>query len=197
MFLQFAIGTGAIDEHDGAVRWERAWQALRAVRTVQTEERQEEDPVAMFVESIPEVLASGMAHVAGRDGEVPQDVRDPAPLGWRRRTSVLYEERDGGFTETGSTHMPLGDLIGWVEGPQLWLLPAAAFKAVETLLRGQGKALPITAGTLGKRLRDAGHLIALGEDNRPGKLMKVGGQAIRVFVMRRDSRIDEAEGFPL
>ena len=197
MFIQFAVDLGAIGQDDGTALWDNSWSKLCATRTAQVAERREEDPVTMFIESIPEVLASGMAHVAGRDGEVPQDVGDPAPLGWRRRSSTFYEERGGDLTTVESTHMPLGDLIGWVDGGQLWLLPAAAFKAVETLLRGQGKALPITASTLGKRLRNAGQLLEPGEDGRPAKMVKVGGQAIRVFVMRRDCVLEEGEGVPL
>jgi hypothetical protein len=194
-FLAFAEEAGAIDADEHARRWETAWRALCAGAAAQGAEQREENPVPVFIEAVPAVLAGGMAHVAGRDGEAPQD-GDPSNLGWQKRSSRKVDMGDDGFVETETAWMPRGDRIGWVEGGQLWLLPAVAFKAVEMLLRGQGKAIAITAGTLGKRLRDAGWLLETGEDGRPAKVMKIGSAAVRVLVTDRDRVLGGKEEDP-
>lgn len=190
-FLAFAEEAGAIDAAERARQWETAWRALCAGAAAQGSEQREENPVPMFIEAIPEVLAAGMAHVAERDGEAPQD-GDPNILGWQKRLSRKVDVGgDGSYIESETAWMPQGDCIGWVAGGQLWLLPAVAFKAVEMLLRGQGKAIPITAGTLGKRLRDAGWLLETGEDKRPAKVVTIGGGTVRVLVISRDRVLGE------
>jgi hypothetical protein len=178
-FIEFAAAVGAIDEAGRKASWERAWRVLCEGATAQRAEQQEEDPVLMFVEAIPAVLVAGRAHVAGRDGEVPQGAGDE--YGWRRRTSTLREE-GGGYTEVSSTHQPLGNLIGWIEGGALWLLPDEAVGAVNKMLREQGRGIPVTVGTLAKRLRETGWTVDFTEGSNR-KSVKVGGSAYRVFAM--------------
>jgi Bifunctional DNA primase/polymerase, N-terminal len=196
MFLAFAVAAGAIDEADREVRWEAAWRGFCAAATAQGDEQREEDPVRVFVEAIPEVLAAGMAHVAGRDGEVPQD-GDPAALGWRKRSSPLYEQKDRETTDVGLTHQPVGNRIGWIEGEQLWLAPAASLSAVAQLIRAQGKVIPIGAVTLGKRLRDAGWLTRLGSSGSPTATVKLSGATQRVWVMARRRVLDKTTDEPI
>jgi hypothetical protein len=200
-FLNFAVDCGAIDAEGREALWQRARVKLGSGVESQREEQREEDPVAMFVEAIPVVLASGKAHVAGRDGEVPSDA-DAAGLGWQRRTSIYMHDRGNGEMEIGSSHLPLGNLIGWVDGEQLLLLPAPALQAVGQLLREQGKAIPVAAKTLGKRLRETGWLVELDKDGGAGKPVKICGTTVRVFVMSRHQVLDNeqvtipAEEFP-
>jgi hypothetical protein len=57
--------------------------------------------------------------------------------------------------------VPLGDCIGWVEGEDLYLEPAASFRAVQVALRDTGEDLAITEQTLRKRLQEKGLLVSV------------------------------------
>jgi hypothetical protein len=194
-FLRFAVEVGAIDEAERKRRLAIGWQKLCGGATAQGDELREDDPVTMFVEAIPTLLAAGRAHVSGRDGEVPQDGDDPNVLGWRRRVSTLHEAH-GCYTEVESTHQPLGDRIGWVEGGALWLLPDETIAAVNRMLREQGRGIPVSQRTLGRRLREAGWLVDFTEGSNC-KSVKVSGSAHRVFAMERGRVLEGASSAAL
>ena len=53
-----------------------------------------------------------------------------------------------------SAWMPQGDCIGWVEGEDVYLEPAAAFRQFQLAGRDAGECLPVTEQTLKRRLRE-------------------------------------------
>lgn len=57
--------------------------------------------------------------------------------------------------------------IGWVDGTDLYLEPEASFAEAQNLARIQGDSVPVTKGTLHKRLKDKGLLVS----TEPGKLL--------------------------
>jgi hypothetical protein len=58
-----------------------AAEALRSSAAAQETEQAQEDPVQMFVEAIPSVLAAGRAHLTNKDGTSPEEAPS---LGWRQ-----------------------------------------------------------------------------------------------------------------
>src|SRR5262249_28326096 len=129
----------------------------------------DEDPAEIFLDAVPTLLAAGRAHIASRNGGVPCD--KPATLGWRKR-------------EHGEewTWEPQGKRIGWVAEKQIWLLPDVAIGEVDAMLRDQGRGIRISRRTLGRRLREAGKLIAF-DDGTFTKVVRIDGSSQRVFVV--------------
>jgi hypothetical protein len=147
-FLAFAEDVGAITAADKDELLRRAWEALGEAAAAQTEHVQSAEPVGQFFRLLSAALASGRAHCAAQDGTVPES---PEAWGWRRH-------------ETGENH-PLewrcpGRRIGWVDGPNLYLEPEAAYAEAQDLARAQGDSLPISSQTLRKRLKDRGLLVS-------------------------------------
>jgi hypothetical protein len=60
----------------------------------------------------------------------------------------------------------LGERVGWVEKDNLYLLPEAAYAAVQKQGRDSGEPLTVTERTLRKRLHERGLLLSV-EDGRP------------------------------
>ncbi len=65
-----------------------------------------------------------------------------------------------------------GDQIGWIDeaGGNVYLNPAAAFKAVQEFNRSQGKNLPLTSKTLFRRLNEQGKLLSTDCDRNTKKI---------------------------
>jgi bifunctional DNA primase/polymerase-like protein/uncharacterized protein DUF927 len=177
----FARDVGAIEQDQGERWFETVRAELLDGARAQSVEQRQDDPVVIFIEAIPTVLAAGRVHVAGHDGEAPQ-VEEPSAYGWNRRSSLLSYGLSA--EEIGATHQPQGNRIGWVDGDALWLLPDPAIGAVNKMLSEQGRSLPVSRRTLGQRLRDSGWLTELGKDS-PAKPVKVMGVPQRVYVMSR------------
>jgi len=107
-------------------------------------------------ELLSTAIASGRAHVAGLEGGEPEE---PGAWGWRHATVGTgdYEREEW---------RPLGERVGWVEKESLYLLPEAAYAAVQKQGQDSGEPLTITERTLRKRLHERGLLLSV-EDSRP------------------------------
>jgi hypothetical protein len=101
-------------------------------------------------------MVSGRAHVADPEGDEPED---PGAWGWRHATVGTgdYERVEW---------RPLGERVGWVEKDNLYLLPEAAYAAVQKQGRDSGEPLTVTERTLRKRLHERGLLLSV-EGSRP------------------------------
>jgi hypothetical protein len=97
------------------------------------------EPTALFLRLLLAALASGRAHVAGRDGGAPESAQ---AWGWREENS------------DDSTLRPQGRRVGWVEGNDLYLEPEASYAAAQELARDQNEALPVSPRTLHQRLKE-------------------------------------------
>jgi hypothetical protein len=174
-FLDFATDAGAIGDLEAERLSTAAEQTLCSVAAAQVSEQAQEDPINMFAEAIPSVLASCRAHLANKDGTEPADA---SSLGWRRTS----REVSGAIRYDSS---PQGDRMGWIAGEQIWLLPTESIAVIEGTLREQGSSLAIGRSTLGKRLREKGWLIELGKNDNPTKPVNIGGHTVRVFVFAK------------
>jgi hypothetical protein len=187
VFLEFAVVTGAVSETEAEGRSKAAWASLCAVAAAQAVEQQEEDPVRLYVEGIPAVLAAQQAHIEWaqhRDpgasilGTAAGSLPDFKLLGWRERML-----RDG-----ESALEPVGLCIGWYYAPEdvLWLLPDQSLAAVNRALRGQGRTIPISRKTLGDRLRQQGVLAKHSKESFTSPQRPAGQALVRVMVIARE-----------
>jgi hypothetical protein len=143
LWLEFAVETGAIgttERMELEQRGERAFQEL-AVR--QARYHQASDPALRFVGLLRAALAGGHAHVANRQGTVPES---PGTWGW------VHKPRGQGW-------VPQGTRIGWVTGSDLFLDPAASYQIAEGVAGTE--RLPLSQQTLHHRLREYGLLASI------------------------------------
>ena len=162
-FLRFAEEAGAITPAEAPALRARFRAALGVVAQAQAEAQASSDPVRRFIEALRALFLSGRAHLEGTDGVEPHNSER---LGW-----VKVPGRPEGFEMA-----PKGRCIGWEDAEKkvLYLEPGACFAEVQILAGQEGEPLPVSRGTLWKRLRERG-LIEMEEEGRIAK--KVPGRA--------------------
>ena len=155
-FLLFAHDAGALSSEEAERLWLRGWTALGRAAAVQGQLQVDGEPTRLFSELLSAAIGSGRAHVADPEGDEPED---PGGWGWRRATVGTgdYERVEW---------RPLGERVGWVEKDNLYLLPEAAYAAVQKQGRDSGEPLTVTERTLRKRLHERGLLLSV-EGSRP------------------------------
>jgi len=75
---------------------------------------------------------------------------------------------------------PLGELIGWFDGEEIYLEPEIAFAMVQKLGRDQGRPLAVTPKTLWKRLAEK-HLLSSSDKNQNTIRKTIKGRRRRVI----------------
>jgi hypothetical protein len=139
-WLDYAEASGALDRAERAALDRRVGAALAEAGAGQAEHVAAAEPSGQFLRLLAGALASGRAHFAAPDGGRPAD---PDAWGWR-----VMED----------TWAPLGRRVGWIDGPDLYLEPEAAYAEAQELARHQGESLPVAPRTLWRRLRERGLL---------------------------------------
>jgi hypothetical protein len=148
LFLEFAIHVGAITAPKAAHFKERCWKALHGVAKAQRAPQEASEPAHRFLELLRATLAAGKAHVATPGGGAPTE--EEGAWGWRWEESG----KEGRYVAKGSC-------IGWVDGPNLYLEPTAAYAVVQDLGRSTGEPLAVSEIALKKRLREKGLLASI------------------------------------
>lgn len=162
VFLEFAKEAGALPGGDYLDYVARIEQALLACGASQTQWLAAADPVARFQALLESALAAGKAHLAAPDGGAPSN---PGAWGWR---------------EHNTTWLPLGDRIGWVGADCVYLDPAAAYRAAQTMATG-GDAVEISEATLGRRLVER-RLLRPGDGRHTTRYVRAEGRRRRVWI---------------
>jgi hypothetical protein len=130
----------SLTKGEAATLVERFRAAMHHVLGTQADDLKLADPVDVFLDSLRSAIASGRAHIAGMENEIPE--ADASALGWRA---------DGGRV------CPLGSRIGWTNGVDLYLDRQAAYNAAREVAKG-GSAVGVGITTLYSRLADRGML---------------------------------------
>jgi hypothetical protein len=154
-FLNFAVAVGAITEGQRCGLTERCWVALNHVARAQREPQGASEPARRFITVLTAALAAGKAHVAGMKGGAPAE--DEVAWGWRWEDAGRDVKR-----------VAKGTCIGWVDGPNLYLEPTAAYAAVQEFVRSAGEPLAVSEISLNKRLNEKGLLATV--DTKRGTL---------------------------
>jgi hypothetical protein len=127
---------------------------LEDVAHAQVGHHEDDKPAHRFVALLRGALTSGKAHIADLDGHAPRS--RPEAFGWRRSETSGAPGDGDAAVPMGWT--PLGDLIGWVEGDDLYLEPESTHRTVQIMARDQQQPLPISKRMLQKSLYEAGKL---------------------------------------
>ena len=147
-FLNYARDAGAVGAEEYDALWERGWKAIREAAASQEAHQAVSEPAGRFIELLRSAISSGRAHIGSTDGERPEE--NAGALGWRKTDSEYEDWR------------PQGDRIGWVDGEDLYLEPAASYRVAQREAQG-GEALTVGAQTLRKRLKEKGLLASVSE----------------------------------
>jgi len=148
LYLDFAIHVGAVEATERGPLAHRCWEALSEAAAAQAKHQTATEPAARFLTVLCSLLASGRAHLAGRNGGEPEG--NIGAYGWRR---------------DGDKRIPMGDRIGWADGDDIFLEPTAAYRLVQSAASAAGESLSVSEHTLKKRLHEKG-LLASTEPKR-------------------------------
>jgi hypothetical protein len=139
-FADYAADVAAISEGRRFKLLAGWWKVLVEAAAAQDAIQSGGDPVLRFAELLTAAVASGRAHVAGLTGDPPHQ---RAGWGWR---------------QSGGGWEPRGDRVGWVEGPDLYLEPEAAYGVAQRMAHDGNEPLAVGSKTLHKRLHEQGLL---------------------------------------
>ncbi len=144
-FLLFARDADAVEVAEEERLWSRAVAAFMTLSRSQGAQQAACDPARSFIELLGSAIASGRVHVAGQDGRAPAE---PAAWGWRFQSDGLSDE---GWRAQGTR-------VGWVDGDELYLGPAAAFAAAQAVGTAIDTPITLAPRTLHQRVNEAGLL---------------------------------------
>lgn len=163
IWLKFAADCGALDSDEVAGLREAVGIALEKFGQAQGGYQSSENPALRFIELIQAALASGKCHLAALDGGQPEREQSESREVWGWREGE-----------------PQGDRIGWLDGDDVYLQPDAAYRCAQSFgLNGEG--VNVTARTLWKRLREAGHLVTCESEERQTIKKQIGESRPRVL----------------
>ena len=161
-FLAFGERIGAITDAERAAYWSRAWSALCAVGAEQESYAADSDPVGIYLGSVRALIASGRVHVAGRDGGCPPE--NPVRWGWAE-----------GMSGGEPMWRPQGDLVGWVDGDDLYLESSIAYKLARQHAEAEGQPLTISKRMLHEQLKGRKLLASSGQNGHVTARRRLGG----------------------
>lgn len=171
LFLRFAVITGALTAAEQRSIEERCWTSLNKVAKAQRVQQEASEPTKRFVDLLRGAILSGQAHIARVDGGAPGG---DAQWGWQLVGSGDHERL-----------ISKGKCVGWIDGANLYLEPAASFGVAQDLGRSNGEPLVVSETTLRKRLKEKGLLAST--DIARGTLTvrrRVCGESIPVLHLR-------------
>jgi hypothetical protein len=170
--LKFAEDAGAITASKSESLWKTHSDALIGAASGQDSEQVSEEPAERFRSLIRDALGAGRAHLCTRSDDEPSGRE--AACGWQKRTIFGKEGAENAVWE------PRGDRIGFMDGDDLLLIPAAAYSCAERLGRDQNRSLGISLKTLGSRLCEAGWLLSQ-DDGKSTMRLTAGEQRLRCY----------------
>jgi hypothetical protein len=170
--LAFALEVEALTETEHAALWTRVKNGIQAALEPQTTLQTQSDPVARFWELLTGLFVSGRAHLAdARSGDFPGD-------GWGWETHEIITQYGPELKRRAN-----GARIGWVDGPNLYLEPAATYAELQRFARDQGDSVPLTERTLWKRLHERGVLLSREEPRLTVRKQGLAGTNQRTNVL--------------
>jgi hypothetical protein len=159
-FLDFAFEAEALTRGEAEDYRARVWSALIEVAHRQSEHQREANPVDRFLALLRTAIAAGRAHVAARNGGIPDN---PGARGWRTHRTRNHRRAEW---------LPQGARVGWLDGEELFLDIDSAYGVARAAAAGvDGIAVGIQ--TLIKRLHQSGRLNSIDERREKLKIRRV------------------------
>ena len=146
VFLDFAVDVEAIGTSEAEDLRAEPRTALALVANAQAEHQIASEPTAQLLRLLRAAIAAGKAHVAARAGGPPEGAEDS---GWVTRPAGDWQ--------------PQGELVGWIDGANLYLDPKASYAVAQRLALQTGVSLQVEKHALHRRLRDGNLLVATDE----------------------------------
>lgn len=177
LLMEYATDGGALTPEAAEALTGEARAALLAAMRKQADITSDEKEADRFVALLRGLLVGGRGHL--KDGETHREPATMAHLyGWRSAKNATGDD----------IWCPLGDTLGWVQFPELWLDPENVLAAVQTFGRHQGRPIEMGARSLWGRLADAGYIVTGrdGETTRRTQMREIAGRRRRVLVMPCD-----------
>ena len=172
VFMAFAVAAGAVDENEKNEHLARAWQVFVEQALVQDRHIKNEDPIEHFFSLLKTILTSGnRGHLQARTGQRPSPATS---FGWQQQ--IRERHSDAGERIEYTEWRAGGDLIGWVDGDDLYLESHAAYAAVKKLATDNNLPMPVPVQQLGKRLKERGLLLSTRADNENKGQVTVSGR---------------------
>src|SRR5262249_44480704 len=158
----------------------RCWVALQESASAQAKHQIANEPTARYLDLLRASLSSGRAHLEARSAGAPPS--SPRSCGWR--------------LDAAGKWLPLGDCVGWVDGDDVYLQPAASYRIVQVAGRDVGEVLAVTEQTLKKRLAERGLLASRDAARETITVRKrIGGCARDVLHFHRSTLLpDQPDG---
>ena len=174
-FLDFAHEAEALTRSEAEGYRARVWSALIEVAHRQSEHQREANPVDRFLALLRSAIAAGRAHVATRDGGMPDN---PGAWGWR----------------TAEPHATMGGLSGCPKARESAGWMVRTFSWTSTPLTAPHRRWPRMATasrsasqTLIKRLHEAGWLKSIDEQRGKLKVRRmIDGRRLEVLHLSAD-----------
>jgi hypothetical protein len=151
-FLAFAAEAGAITAEERNGLWTRAWKTLVEVGAEQERYGRDAEPARVYLQSLAALIASGRAHLADPHGRPPSNAER---WGW------MWDDAGDG------TYRTRGDLVGWLDGEDMFLQPDAAYAAVRQFAEKAGVPFGNSKTAVHKALHEKGLLASI---TGPGRL---------------------------
>jgi hypothetical protein len=137
------------------------WSALIEVAHRQAEHQREANPVDRFLALLRSAISAGHAHLATRDGGMPDD---PGTRGWCSSRPARNHRR--------AEWLPQGARVGWLDGQDLFLDIDSAYGVARAAAAGVD-GIPVGVQTLIKRLHESGRLKSIDERREKLKIRRV------------------------
>jgi hypothetical protein len=176
--MQYVAEVQALPELDAAAILDDIDMHLRNAIRAQGDYQRQTDEAERFKDILRACFASGEVHVCDRLNQGPPQFC-PHTWGWRRPAADDDLELSG-----------CGSQIGYIDEPraELWLIPDAAYRAVQRFASQQNEPFLVSQPTLWRRLQERGGLLASERDPRTGTMRPtvkkaVGGRRERVLVL--------------
>jgi hypothetical protein len=178
IFAEFLREMGGLSLRETDELRSRCWGAVREAIHRQAGIVQSTEPTQLFNRFLTAALASGEAHLAALGGGAPAPESLALSVGWTKREGPA----SFGSAELASR----GKCVGWIEGPDLYLLPDAALKAAATAAPPT-EPFQVSANALGRSLESKGLLQRTEADRgRNTARISVNERRTSVWHLRRD-----------
>jgi hypothetical protein len=143
-FLEFAHDCGAVDSAERKHLTDRSWEALQMAAAAQAKHHVASEPTARYLDLLRASMTSGRAHLQTIAAGSPE--RSPESCGWHVDNQNWKSQ---------------GDCVGWVDGDDIYLEPAAAYRVIQMMARDMNEPFTTSPQVLKKRLHENGLLASI------------------------------------
>ncbi|MGD0291472.1 MAG: hypothetical protein ABSC63_17715, partial [Candidatus Binataceae bacterium] len=174
-FLDFAYEAEALMSAEIEVYRARVWTALMEVAHRQSEHQREANPVDRFLTLLRSAISAGHAHLAMRDGGMPEN---PAAWGWCTQRTGKHER---------ARWLPQGARVGWLDDDDLYLDINSAYRTAQSMA-ADGDGIAVGVLNLVKRFHETGRLQSIDQQRRKLKVRRmIDGRRLEVLHLPADA----------